>query len=220
MADNIKQASKKSQHQSKVAMLSSLGTDKTEFDNSQFFTDAEKAVGDFVERVHTNINNSDLPVTGDISNLKIEVDEASNKINIWGNPWLLYQDRGVNGSELKLYNTPHSYTDKRPPAYVFKDYIKTKNIQLRHNENYLAEPSPFEDLDGDEKAIDSAAYAMATKIFKEGFKPQPIFAKEIPKLIGDLKQVIPNFVTKNIVQNIDAKANDALFATRNWKPSK
>lgn len=218
MADNLNRASKKSQHQSKVAMLSSLGADKTEFDNSQFFSDAEKAVGDFVERVHTNINENDLPVSGGISDIRIEVDEATNKINIWGNPWLLYQDRGVNGSEEKKYNTPHSYSDKRPPAYVFKDYIKTKNIQLRYNENYLGEPSPFEDLDSNEKAIDSAAYAMATKIFKEGFKPQPIFAKEIPKLIGDLKQIIPNFLSKNIVQNINAKASDSLFPTKDWKP--
>lgn len=218
MADNLNGASKKSQQQSRIAMLSSLGTDRTEFDTSEFFSDAEKAVGDFVERVHTNINNADLPVTGGISDIRIEVDEATNKINIIGNPWLLYIDRGVNGSEEKKYNTPHSYTDKRPPAYVFKDYIKTKNIQLRYNENYTGEPSPFEDLDNDEKAIDSAAYAMATKIFKEGFKPQKIYSKEIPKLIGDLKQVIPNFVSKNIIQNINAKANTSLFATKDWKP--
>lgn len=218
MADNLNGASKKSQQQSRIAMLSSLGTDRTEFDTTEFFSDAQKAVGDFIERVQTNINNADLPVTGGISDIRIEVDEATNKINIIGNPWILFQDRGVNGSEEKKYNSPHSYTDKRPPAYVFKDYIKAKNIQLRHNENYYGDASPFEDMDGDERAIDSAAYAMATKIFKEGFKPQPIFAKEIPKLIGDLKQVIPNFITKNIIQNINAKASDTLFATKDWKP--
>lgn len=218
MADNIKQASKKSQHQSKVAMLDSLGTDKTEFLDASFFTEAEKVSGDFIERVKTNINNADLVVTGGIEDMSIAVDEANKKIYIKGNDYLLFIDRGVNGSEEKKYNTPHSYTDKRPPTYVFKNYIKTKNIQLRYNENYLGKPSPFEDLDGQEKAIDSAAYAMATKIFKEGFKPQPIFAKEIPKLISDLKQVIPNFLAKGIIQQINAKANDSLFPTKDWKP--
>lgn len=218
MADNLNRVSKKSQQQSRIAMLSTLGTDKAEFDNSQFFTDAEKAVGDFIERVKTNINNADMVVTGGIEDIRIEVDESTNKINIIGNPWLLYQDRGVNGFESKLYNTPHSYTDKRPPAYVFKDYIKTKNIQLRYNQNHTGDASPFEDLDGDEKAIDSAAYAMASKIFKEGFRPQKIYSREIPKLIGDLKQIIPNFLSKNIIQNINAKANDSLFPTKDWKP--
>jgi hypothetical protein len=215
MADNLNTASKKSQNASKVAMLGALGSDKSEFINAEMMSEAELAVGDFIIRVKENMDKADLIVTGSISNLRIEV--IDKKINIVGNPWILYQDRGVNGSEQKLYNTPHSYTDKRPPADVFYDYIKTKNIQLRNNENYLGEPSPFSDMDGDEQQIKSAAYAMATKIFMEGFKPQPIFAVEIPKLVGDLKKIIPSFMASSITQEINAKASEVLFPTKDYK---
>lgn len=221
MADNLKQASKKSQNASKLAMLDSLGSDKSDFYTAELFTDAEVIAGNFIDRVKVNIDKADMIVTGSISDMRIETDVDNKEIRIIGNPWLLFQDRGVNPSGLSLYNTPHAYTDKRPPAYVFKDYIKTKNIQLRNNENYLGEPSPFSDMDGNDKAIDSAAYAMATKIFKEtGIKPQKVFSVEIPQLISELKQLIPGFLSKGIIQQINAKASEVLFATKDYKPNK
>ena len=207
--DSLKKASKKSINQSKVNMLSSLGQGYEEFDTSDLMTEAENAVGDFILRVRENMQSKDLIVKGGIADMRIEV-TGTNQIDVFGNPWLLYQDRGVNGSEEKKYDTPHSYTDKRPPAYVFEDYIRTKNIQLKFNENYTGDPSPFEDIDGNEKAIKSAAYAMATKIYKEGFKPQNFYAIEIPSLVDDLKAIIPSFVKDQIVQQINAKAADLL----------
>lgn len=220
MADNLKQASKKSQNASKLAMLDSLGSDKSDFYSAELFSEAETIAGNFIDRVKTNIDKADMIVTGGISDMKIETDVDNKEIRIIGNPWLLFQDRGVNGSELKPYNTPHFYSDKRPPADVFIDYIKTKNIQLRNNENYLGEPSPFSDMDGDDKQIMGAAYAMATKIYKEGFKPQKIFAVEIPQLISELKAVIPGFLSKGIIQQINAKASEVLFATKDYKGKK
>jgi hypothetical protein len=212
---NLNQASRRSQQESRLAALDSLGSDRSEFLTEQLFIDAELAVGEFIERVKSNMDKVDLIVTGKISDMRIEHDTKENKINIWANPWVLYQDRGVNGSEEKKYSTPHEYTNLRPPSHVFEDYIRTKNIQLRHNENYdINGGSPFSDMDGDDKAIESAAYGMATKIFKEGFKPQKFFAVEIPQLIVDLKKVIPNFVTSNIVQQINAKASEQLFTGR------
>lgn len=211
MADSLKQASKKSQNASKIAMLDSLGTDKSEFITAALMSDAENACGLFLERVKENMDARDLIVTGKISDMRIEVSKDQKEISIWGNPWVLYQDRGVSGVETK-YNTPHEYTNLRPPAYVFRDYIERKNIQLRHNENYdINGGSPFSDIDGNEKAIESAAYGMATKVYVDGIEPQKFFAVEIPELYKDLKKIIPNFVSSMIIQNINAKASDQLF---------
>lgn len=219
MADNLNQASKKSQQQSRLAALDSLGTNRSEYQTEELFTEAEVAVGNFIERVKQNMDERDLIVTGKISDLRIEHDVKDNKILIKGNPWVLFQDRGVNGSEEKKYNTPHEYTTLRPPSNVFEDYVRTHNTQKRNNENYdVNGGSRFADIDGDENAIKSAAYAMATKIFKEGFKPQKFFAVEIPELITDLKKIIPNFVTSNIVQQINAKASEQLFTGRKKNP--
>lgn len=214
MADSLKQASKKSQNASKIAMLDSLGTDKSEFITAELMSDAENAVGLFLERVKENMDSRDLIVTGKISDMRIEVSKDQKEISIWGNSWVLYQDRGVSGVETK-YNTPHEYTNLRPPAYVFRDYIERKNIQLRHNENYdINGASPFSDIDGNEKAIESAAYGMATKVYLDGIEPQKFFAVEIPELYKDLKKIIPNFVSSMIIQNINAKASDQLFVGR------
>lgn len=212
---NLQQASRRSQQESRLAQLDALGSDRGEFLTEELFTDAEVVVGEFLERVKSNMQQRELIVTGKIEDMRIEHDTATNQINIIGQGHILWQDRGVNGSQEKKYNTPHEYTNLRPPAYVFEDYIRTKNIQLRNNENYEVNGgSPFSDIDGDDKAIESAAYAMATKIYKEGFKPQKFFAVEIPQLITDLKKVIPNFVTSNIVQQINAKASEQLFTGR------
>jgi hypothetical protein len=209
----LNQASKKAQQASRIAMLDSLGTDKSEFTTAPLLTDMEEVVGDFIQRVKDNMQSKDLIVTGKIEDLRIETTDTG--IQIYGNPWVLWQDRGVNGSVEKKYNTPHSYTDKMPPSYVFEDYIRTKNIQLRHNENYDKDGgSPFADIDGDEKLIRSKAFGFAVKIFKEGFAPQKFFSVEIPQLYTDVKKLVPQFVLSQIVQQMNAKASDQLFTGR------
>jgi hypothetical protein len=206
----LNQASSSNNMASKLAMLSSLGADRSEFTEAPLMNAVELAAGEFITRVKENMQQRDLIVTGKIADIRIETE--GNKINIYGHGAVLWQDRGVNGSETQKYNTPHAYTDKMPPSYVFEDYIRTKNIQLRHNENYDKDGgSPFADMDGDDKAIKSAAYAMAVKIYKDGFKPQKFFAIEIPKLYEDIKAAVPTFMLDQIKQQITAKLADQLF---------
>lgn len=191
-----------------ISSLDNLGQSKTDFETGDMFSAAENDVAAFIERVKENIESADMIVTGKIADLKIETTDSS--INILGNPWLIYQDRGVNGSEQKLYNTPHEYTDKMPPKDVFVDYIKTKNLQVRNEENYSGNPHPtkksgFEEIDGNDKAIDSAAWAMAKQIYKLGFRPRRVFAKEIPQLVTDLSKSIAGFSASMITSSIKDK---------------
>jgi hypothetical protein len=121
------------------------------------------------------------------------------------NNHLLFQDRGVNGSKIKKYDTPFTYRDKRPPISVFINLIKSQNIQLRVEANFAGDPSRFSDLDGDETAIEKAAWAMSTKIFNEGFKGHNIYEKEIPQLVTDIQSQVAdftiNFLTAQIINN-------------------
>jgi dihydroneopterin aldolase len=199
---NLKTATKKAQYQSKVSQLDSLGTDINQFIQKESLSLVENILGDFVERVQNNINAVDsFVVTGGINDIEIKAE--GNVVNVYANPWLLYQDKGVNGSQKKLYNSPFSYSDKKPPVQVFKDWIKRKGINTINNPKYYSEAA-FANLTDEEK-IDKAAWGMATKVYKEGFKPRNVYSKEIPKLVEDLGNEIADFAVQSVAQVIDVK---------------
>lgn len=201
--NNLKKATKKSIYESKVQQLDQFGTDVGEFIKDETLNVIENIVGDFIIRVQDNIlSQTNMITTGDIADITIKPENGA--INVYANPHLIYQDRGVNGSKKKYYNTPHAYKDKMPPVSVFKEWIKRKNINLVDNENYRGEPSPFKDLTEEQK-INSAAWGMAKTIYKEGFKPRNIYSKEIGQLVNDLQQEIADFCVQAITQSIDVK---------------
>ncbi|HEX4375279.1 MAG TPA: hypothetical protein VHZ50_18380 [Puia sp.] len=195
---NLQQATKKATYEANVNKAGQLGTDKELFDTE--LSVIEKICGEFIERVKANIQSEDMPVTGSIEDITLEVKD--NEIWIMGNPWLIYQDRGVNGAKTKLYDTPHSYQDKKPPASVFVDWIKRKNLNLRDNKKYYGKESSFKHLDKD-KEILGVAWAIATKIYQHGFRPRHVYSKEIPKLMDDLSKEVANVVIQQIIQDID-----------------
>lgn len=201
--NNLKAATKKSIQEAKVQQLDNFGTDVNEFLQTESLSLVEDIVGDFILRVQDNINNEEgMVTTGKISDISIEANGGT--INVMGYPWLIYQDRGVNGAVKKLYNTPHAYTDKKPPVQVFKDLIKAKNIRLINNHKMKGKDSPFKELT-EEQQINNAAWAFVNKVYKEGFKPRNIYSKEIPQLIDDLTKQIADFTVQSIVQAIDVK---------------
>lgn len=200
MAQGLKQASKRAIYEANVQSLDKLGSGRDLFE--QQLSVIENAAAEFIERVQRNIQQADMVVSGKIEDLQIQ--SENNQVNIYGNPWLIYQDRGVNGSKEKKYNTPHSYTDKMPPVEVFIDYVKAKNLQLRNEPQFSGKESPFKDLSEDDK-IRKTAWAMAMKVYKEGFKPRYIYSKEIPKLVEDLQNQLTDFAIQQIVQNIEVK---------------
>lgn len=204
MAKTLKQASKAAIYRSKVKELDNLGTNPQEFLEAGTMSIIEEILGDFILRVQDNINKQkDMVVTGKISDIDLEAQDGV--INVLANKHLIYQDRGVNGAIKKKYDTPHAYTDKRPPISVFRDWIKRKNINLKNSRAMgFEERSPFEDLSED-KQINSAAWAMATKVYKEGFKPRKIYSKEIPQLLKDLEKEIADFAVQYLVQQVDIK---------------
>lgn len=200
---SLAKATKKSVQENKVQQLDDLGTDIGEFIEQESLTVIENIVGEFIERVHTNINNEKgMVTTGRINDITIKAE--NNQVNIYANKWLIYQDRGVNGAVEKLYNTPHSYSDKMPPVDVFKEWIKDKNIRLINNEKLRGEPSPFKELT-EEEQIEKVAWGMAKNVFKKGFKPRNVYSKEIPKLVEDLQKEIADFAVQSLIQSIDVK---------------
>lgn len=205
MGKSLKTVTKKSIHEAKVQQLDNIGSNMEEYLQEESLTVVENILGDFIERVHDNINKEKgMVTTGKINDITIKSDPKTGTVNVLANKWLIYQDRGVNGAENKRFKTPHSYTDKMPPVEVFEEWIKEKNINTENNEKYRGDPSRFKNITKDDK-IRSAAWAISKKIFSDGFRPRNIYSKEIPKLIEELKNEVADFCVQSIVQSIDVK---------------
>lgn len=202
MPDNLSGATKKSIHDARVANLDNFGANPAEFIEQEGMNIIENIVGDFIERVHQNINSiPNFVTTGAINDITINAENGS--INVMAHKHLIYQDRGVSGTKVK-YDTPHAYTDKMPPVDVFIAYIKDKGLKLRDNEKYSYKKPPFKEL-SDDKLITRAAWGMAKNVFYNGIKPKNIFQKEYPQLIEDLTEQIADFTVHAITQMIDVK---------------
>ncbi|WP_316797313.1 hypothetical protein [Pedobacter agri] len=207
MPDNLNNASRASQFQNQLDQLGSLGESVNNFD---FNLDAiELVVGLFIDEVINSIDESGMAVTGSASDIRMEVE--GTEIKLYGKEHLLYQDAGVNPVGKKLYDTPYQYEDKMPPIAPIKEWIKRKNINLRNNEFFGGEGSPFAEFD-EEKAIESLAWAISKSIYsKTGIPPKNVFRKHFPKLIEDMKGVVAGFTAGNLISTIRNKyGNDVL----------
>lgn len=198
MPKNLKQASKSALNKARVESLDSLGSNKADFIMEGELTGIEKVLGQFIERVKTNIEAEGLNVTGKISDLSVEQEQDGSFV-VLANPWLIFQDKGVNGAKQKLYNTPFSFKALRPPLQGFKDWIEARNIQTRNTKNQTFKAADKESL----------AYAIREKVFQEGFKPRNVYSKEIPRLVDDLTRQIADFSVDRIKHKL-FNANDIL----------
>ncbi|GAA4907083.1 hypothetical protein [Mucilaginibacter defluvii] len=186
-----------------LSQLDSIGSSRSEFSTEEVFNTMESDVANFIQRVQQNINAVGIANTGEIADLRMNVSDTG--IDIIGKPYLIYVDKGVQGavSNVKAPNSPFKYSDKKPPASAFKDYIKRKNLNLRNEEFYDSNAgSPFSDSEGDEAAINSVAFAMANSVYQTGFAPKNVFSKELPKLVDDVTKSVTNFAASFITSSI------------------
>lgn len=215
-SSSLATATKKSKQRSKADQLDwldGLGVDGNAIVDEKFMTQSEAVCAEFIERVSNDIP-ADSFVTGNMQDsLYFEV--TKNEIAIYGAPYLMYQNSGVQGSKdkSKAPNSTFSYTDKMPPAKVFADWIVRKNIMLRNEENYDGKPSPFGDLNN-ERLIMNAAWGMSRKIFLEGFKGSFFLSKNIPFLIEGLTDAVEDFALDMIDIKIDTKLGNKLKGSR------
>jgi len=191
---NIKGASKKAQMNALIDnMVASAGIDKGAF--SFNLNIIEEIVAEFIEAVKMDINKEkDHMVTGSIEELSIRVNNM-NELEILGLEHLIYQSRGVNGTEQNN-GSPHSYTTLKPPIAPIKEWIKQKKLISRNNGKFFADPV-FDDLDDDSK-INMLAGAIRMNIYKKGYKGRGYWDNNVDRL----KQELNNRVALNLGDQI------------------
>lgn len=159
----------------KLERLDTLGADKFDFETS--LSVVENVVGDFITRVKINLEQEDMIVSGKISDIQVEPN--GDEIHVTCNKWLLFQDKGVNGSVRKLYNTPYSFKDKKPPIQPFIDWVEKRGI-----------------------TGEGAAYAIRESVFQNGIPPTNVVSDEIDELEEDLINALGNTVISVIMNTL------------------
>jgi hypothetical protein len=198
MAQNLSQANAKA--------IDALGVAKSDFTTE--LSVVESVCGAFIQRVKENINSiPNFVNSGKIENLTLE--SAGDEVHIKGSQHLLYQYRGVNGAKEKLYETPYSYGDKKPPMQVFLTWIQEKNIRMVDNPKYYGKASPFKEVTEDKKQ-EQLAWMMVNSVFNKGIKPHPAIKwdEEKEQLKKDLIAKAKGFVIQKLKTEIYNKYGD------------
>lgn len=121
-----------------------------------------------IQQARTRLTKGDKNVSKELYNsLKGNVKKMPNSIMVSFEmqDYGVYQDKGVSGTKKK-YNTPFSYTTKRPPTKPLSNWAKKKNIRLRDEQGKY--------IKGNYKTI---GYLIARSIYQKGIKPSLFFTK-------------------------------------------
>ncbi len=76
-----------------------------------------------------------------------------------------FQDQGVSGKEKK-YDTPFSYTSKKPPHGAILNWVKARKIRFRDSKGRFTR--------GNYKSI---AFVIQNSIYRKGIKPSLFFTR-------------------------------------------
>lgn len=192
---NIKGATKKAQMNSLIDnMVANAGIDKGAF--SFNLSIIEEIVAEFVENVKIDINAiKDHMMTGNIQELTVRVNKM-NEIEVLSlYDYIIYQSRGVNGTQQNN-GSVHSYTTLKPPVQPFIDFIKQRKILTRYADKFYDNVA-FEGYDED-RQIQQLAFAIRENVYKKGIKGKGYWDKNVDLL----KQELSNRVAQNLGDQI------------------
>ena len=98
-----------------------------------------------------------------------------------------FVDQGVSGIKKK-YNTPFSYTNKKPPMQPLADWAKARRIRLRDEKGRYKK--------GNYRTI---GFILQKSIYEKGIKPSLFFTKPFEKAFENL----PDDLIKRFGLDID-----------------
>ena len=130
-----------------------------------------------IDRAKFNFARKNLSGEGSKSMVFTTASSAKmSEIVFLGEDYMMYQDKGVSGTERK-FNTPFKYTNKRPPIMAFNGYTIRRGFAPRDKKGRFLP----------RKAL---LFALANHIFKQGIRPSLFFTNAInslrPELVGRL----------------------------------
>jgi hypothetical protein len=131
-----------------------------------------------IQESKNNLSKSNKNVSKELYNslgYDLNVSKNSFSLSILMEDYGVFQDKGVSGTEKK-YNTPFKYTNKRPPASAFSNWVVRKGLKGTR------------DAKGRFVSRKGLMFAVANSIFKKGIKPSMFFTTPFQKAFKDLPE--------------------------------
>ena len=108
---------------------------------------------------------------------EVRVSKNSFQLEFLMGDYGVFQDKGVSGTEKK-YNTPFKYTNKKPPASAFSQWVIRKGLKGTR------------DKKGRFVSRKGLQFAIANSVYKKGIKPSLFFTKPFQKAFKNLDKDI------------------------------
>ena len=131
-----------------------------------------------IQQSRSNLTKSNKNVSKELYNslgYDLNVSKNSFSLSILMEDYGVFQDKGVSGTEKK-YNTPFKYTNKRPPASAFSNWVVRKGLKGTR------------DAKGRFVSRKGLMFAVANSIFKKGIKPSMFFTTPFEKAFKGLNE--------------------------------
>lgn len=162
-------------------------------------SEVHKALSEFgqnvVEQARTNFLDKNASGKGSQSlDFDVETFENSFGMNFSMEQYMEFQDKGVSGTKQK-YDTPYSYTNKKPPASAFDKWGVRRGLAGR-------------DEKGKFLTRKSLNFALATHVFKYGIKPSLFFTKAFEKEFENLPDNIGEAYALDVEKFMDSTLNN------------
>lgn len=131
-------------------------------DNKDFIPIVEKHLTKLGSEIISKAQQNE-PENEDVKDLKPNVKVVGNTVELRfrGNVGIIYQDKGVSGTEVK-YDTPYSYTDKFPNIAALDKWAEGKTMTLKGG-----------------KVRDLNSYVVAKNIYERGIEPKKFLTNAI-----------------------------------------
>ena len=130
-----------------------------------------------IQQSRSNLSKNKKNVSSDLYGslgYDLKVNPNSFSLEFYMADYGQFVDQGVSGIKRK-YNTPFSYTNKKPPMQPLADWAKAKRIRLRDEKGKYKK--------GNYKTI---GFILQRSIYEKGIKPSLFFTKPFEKAFDNL----------------------------------
>ena len=130
-----------------------------------------------IQQSRSNLSKNKKNVSSDLYGslgYDLKVNPNSFSLEFYMADYGQFVDQGVSGIKRK-YNTPFSYTNKKPPMQPLADWAKARRIRLRDEKGKYKK--------GNYKTI---GFILQSSIYEKGIKPSLFFTKPFEKAFDNL----------------------------------
>ena len=153
-----------------------------------------------IQQSRTNLTKGKKNASKELYNSldsNVKVSKNSFQLDFIMEAYGIFQDKGVSGKEKK-YNTPYKYTNKKPPASAFSQWVIRKGLK------------GVRDKKGRFVSRKGLQFAIANSIYKKGIKPSLFFTKPFEKAFNNLPKELVKAYALDVEKLLQTTTKDNL----------